>query len=106
VLFAAADLDAGTQGVLLEDLSACVQLGLFFGGGSPLNWGKDLPALTAAFPALSVAKVLRPFGFCTLVSGRLAVRPCLCGSFAFQVDLLQLPPHSNMNKIKIACKRA
>lgn len=57
VHFASADVDKGTQAMLLEDLNECVQLGLFFGAGSPLNWGKDLKALTAPLPDLSVAKV-------------------------------------------------
>ena len=57
VHFASADVAAGTQVMLLEDLSSCVQLGLFFGPGSPLNWGKDLKALIAPLPDLSVAKV-------------------------------------------------
>jgi aminoglycoside phosphotransferase (APT) family kinase protein len=37
----------------MEDLSTAVQSGYFFGPGSPLNWGKDLPALTQQWPGIS-----------------------------------------------------
>ncbi len=36
----------------MEDLSAHgIQSGYFFGPGSPINWGKDLPAILAKVPA-------------------------------------------------------
>ena len=41
----------------MEDLSHATQSGLFFGGGSPLNWGKDLPALTATCGGLDAATI-------------------------------------------------
>mmetsp|Transcript_25605 Transcript_25605/g.56462 ORF Transcript_25605/g.56462 Transcript_25605/m.56462 type:complete len:393 (+) Transcript_25605:98-1276(+) len=46
VFFAHVDNEAGTQIVIMEDLSDCVQAGHLFGPGSPLNWGQDLLQLT------------------------------------------------------------
>jgi hypothetical protein len=37
----------------MEDLSEATQLGYFFGKGSPLNWGKDLAALSASDPSMT-----------------------------------------------------
>jgi hypothetical protein len=46
VYYAKGDMSDGSYRLLLEDLSlTAVQSGYFFGPGSPLNWGKDLPAL-------------------------------------------------------------
>ena len=38
-------MDTGLKDILMQDLSAAVQSGYFFGPFSPLNWGKDLSAL-------------------------------------------------------------
>jgi hypothetical protein len=48
VFYAYSDGVSGQKVLLMEDLSATtVQSGWFFGSGSPLNWGKDLPAVLA-----------------------------------------------------------
>ncbi|KAK3261591.1 hypothetical protein CYMTET_29506 [Cymbomonas tetramitiformis] len=47
VFFSEGDLEEGTKTILMEDLSTAVQSGHLFGAGSPLNWGKDLTALTS-----------------------------------------------------------
>eukprot|EP01038_Epipyxis_sp_PR26KG_P005120 gene5120-7133_t len=40
------DFTTGAKSILLEDLNeSSIQSGYFFGGGSPLNWGKDLTSL-------------------------------------------------------------
>ena len=41
------DMSTGDVIIIQQDLSDWVQSGYFFGPGSPLNWGKDLQALTA-----------------------------------------------------------
>ena len=51
VLFASGDMTTGFKVMLMEDLSSfSVQSGYFFGTGTPLNWGLDLPSLTARAP--------------------------------------------------------
>ena len=48
ILYLHGDMSTGEKTLILEDLSSsCVQSGYFFGPGSPLNWGKDLPAQLA-----------------------------------------------------------
>lgn len=42
VYYSKGDMSSGDKVILLEDLGSFVQSGYFFGGGSPLNWGKDL----------------------------------------------------------------
>ena len=48
VYYCYGDVALGEKTIVFEDLGDAIQLGYFFGGGSPLNWGKDLAALTAA----------------------------------------------------------
>lgn len=51
VIYAKGDMTTGDCIILMEDLSGRgVQSGYFFGPGSPLNWGKDLDAITARVP--------------------------------------------------------
>lgn len=50
ILCATGDMGTGERTVVMEDLSgAALQSGYYFGGGSPLNWGKDLDQLTSKF---------------------------------------------------------
>lgn len=42
IYYAKGDMNTGDKVILLEDLGHLVQTGYFFGGGSPLNWGRDL----------------------------------------------------------------
>jgi len=51
-------MEAGEKWILMEDLSEAVQSGYYFGAHSPLNWGKDLSALTATTPS-TIEDVLR-----------------------------------------------
>lgn len=51
--------ESGEKLILMEDLSDTVQSGYFFGPGSPLNWGKDLEALAARAPGVTMSKVVR-----------------------------------------------
>jgi len=48
VIFASGDLASGSRTIVMEEISGeeAVQLGHFFGPGSPLNWGKDLAVST------------------------------------------------------------
>ena len=55
VFFAEGSMETGAKTILMQDLSACVQSGYFFGGGNPNNWGKDLTALQKDF-SVSVAE--------------------------------------------------
>lgn len=51
VLFAQGDMETGQKVLIMEDLGYNgIQSGYFFGAGSPLNWGKDLPALLSKVP--------------------------------------------------------
>ena len=51
VYYAESDWESGEKAMLMEDLSIDgIDSGLYFGPGSPLNWGKDLAALTSQFP--------------------------------------------------------
>jgi len=59
VFYAQGDMKSGKKTILMEDLSDCVQSGYFFGGGSPLNWGKDLAALTSKFAGITAEDVTR-----------------------------------------------
>eukprot|EP01031_Cornospumella_fuschlensis_P047072 gene47072-57646_t len=57
VLCSFGDMKTGEKKVVLEDLGVSgIQSGYFFGPGSPLNWGKDLPALLAKVPREVSAK--------------------------------------------------
>ena len=50
VVRSAADMDTGAKTLLMEDMSACVQAGYFFGPHNPNNWGiKDLVAAQRGF---------------------------------------------------------
>jgi hypothetical protein len=42
IYYSKGDMVSGDKVILLEDLGSFVQTGYFFGGGSPLNWGRDL----------------------------------------------------------------
>jgi len=42
VFYSKGNMESGDKVILLEDLGEYVQTGYFFGGGSPLNWGRDL----------------------------------------------------------------
>lgn len=42
IYYSKGDMASGDKVILLQDLSNLVQSGYFFGGGSPLNWGKNL----------------------------------------------------------------
>ena len=48
VHFAEGCMESGRQLVIMEDLSSAIQSGYFFGPGNPMNWGKDLHALTSS----------------------------------------------------------
>jgi hypothetical protein len=48
VHFSYGNMETGEKILVLENLSDCIQSGYFFGPISPLNWGKDLKALTAS----------------------------------------------------------
>lgn len=48
VYYSKGDMVSGDKVILLEDLSKYVQSGYLSGGGSPLNWGRDLPAEVAS----------------------------------------------------------
>lgn len=51
VVYAEGNMSTGDCTILMEDLSGRgIQSGYFFGPGSPLNWDKDLDALTARVP--------------------------------------------------------
>jgi hypothetical protein len=45
VYYSKGDMEAGDKVILLQDLGNMVQTGYFFGGGSPLNWGRDLESI-------------------------------------------------------------
>ena len=47
VLYCYGDMVTGEKEIIMEDLSNCIQSGYFYGPFTPLNWGKDLPALIA-----------------------------------------------------------
>ena len=50
VVRSAADMETGTKTLLMEDMSACVQAGYFFGPHNPNNWGiRDLAAAQRGF---------------------------------------------------------
>lgn len=48
IYYSKGDMTTGDKVILLEDLGHLVQTGYFFGGGSPLNWGRDLAAEVAS----------------------------------------------------------
>jgi len=50
VVYAYGNWQTGQKAVLMEDVGAGVQTGLFYGPGSPLNWGKDLNKITNSIP--------------------------------------------------------
>ncbi|RYH09370.1 DUF1679 domain-containing protein [archaeon] len=51
VLCSYGNMKTGEKKVVLEDVGVTgIQSGYFFGPGSPLNWGKDLPAILARVP--------------------------------------------------------
>lgn len=51
VLYSHGDMETGEKVIIMEDLSLRgIQSGYFFGPGSPLNWGKDLPVLLSHVP--------------------------------------------------------
>jgi hypothetical protein len=50
VVYALGNSETGQKVVLMEDVGAGLQTGLFFGPGSPLNWGKDLDKITKSIP--------------------------------------------------------
>ena len=57
VLFAYGDMKTGDKTLILEDLSYHgIQSGLFYGPGTPLNWGKDLPTLLQKVPTTVTTK--------------------------------------------------
>ena len=49
----------GEKVLVMEDLSNAIQTGYFFGPGSPLNWGKDLTALTARASEVNMTDIVR-----------------------------------------------
>jgi hypothetical protein len=53
------DAETGEKLLLMEDLGDTIQTGYFFGPGSPLNWGKDLSALTATAPEATMSNIVR-----------------------------------------------
>ena len=48
VYYSKGNMETGDKVILLEDLGHMVQTGYFFGGGSPLNWGKDLESIVSS----------------------------------------------------------
>ena len=46
VLYAYGNMKTGEKSLLMEDLEHTVQVGYFYGSGSPLNWNKDLDKIT------------------------------------------------------------
>ena len=46
--YAFGDEQTGEKVVILNDLSAFIQTGYYFGPSNPGNWGKDLNLLTSA----------------------------------------------------------
>lgn len=56
--FTNGNMDTGVKLLLLEDLSDCIQSGYFFGNHSPLNWGKDLEALTSPAPGVTMEDII------------------------------------------------
>jgi len=46
VVYAYGNWQTGQKAVLMEDVGVGIQTGLFYGPGSPLNWGKDLDKIT------------------------------------------------------------
>jgi hypothetical protein len=51
--YAEGNMETGKEMILMEDLSNGVQSGYFFGPGNPMNWGKNLSALTSGEPDLT-----------------------------------------------------
>lgn len=57
IIFSYGKMETGSKTIVMEDLSTSgVQSGYFFGPGSPLNWDKDLEALTKLSPVPVTAK--------------------------------------------------
>jgi hypothetical protein len=50
IYHAQGNMETGKETILMEDLSKGVQSGYFFGPGNPMNWGKQLSALTEDYP--------------------------------------------------------
>jgi len=50
VVYAYGNSQTGQKAVLMEDVGVGIQTGLFYGPGSPLNWGKDLNKITNSIP--------------------------------------------------------
>ena len=50
VVFAHGDSATGQKVLLMEDVGRGIQTGLFFGPGSPHNWGKDLGKIVNSIP--------------------------------------------------------
>lgn len=57
VIYSHGNMETGEKTIIMEDLTEeVVQSGYYFGGGSPLNWGKDLDQLMSKFTEKPTAK--------------------------------------------------
>lgn len=59
VYFSCGDFARGNKLMILEDLQGAIQLGHFFGSGTPLNWNSDLTVLTAGAPTMTAEAASR-----------------------------------------------